>query len=150
MADNKAISAQDSVVYVKNGPAPTTPNDIAQYIEIDGVTGFPFGKGQADTLDVTNLRSTQKESIAGLAGGQAVQISGHRWPKGSSAGQDLLQSADPEKDLYFLMVLPTGDRATFVAKVSSFNVQPAVNGVLPFTADILPRNFALVDAPTGP
>lgn len=144
---NKAISAQQSAIYVKAGTAPTTPDDPSGYTEIDGVTTFAFGKGQADTLDATNLRSTQKESIAGLAGGQTVQITGQRWPRGTSAGQDILQDADSDDDLYFFMELPTGDKATCVAKVAAFNITPGVNAVMTFTADILPRDFTLIDTP---
>jgi hypothetical protein len=149
MPDNKAISAQDSALYVKAGAAPTTPNDPAGYTEVDGLTGFPFGPGQANTLDATNLRSKTVENIAGLSGGQAVQITGHRWPVGDSAGQELLRDADKDDDLHFLMVLPTGDAATFVGKVSAFNVAPGVNQVLTFTADLLPRDFAIVTLATG-
>lgn len=140
MATNAAISAQDSILYV-SATSPATANDPAGYTEVDGLTGFPFGRGQANTLDATNLRSKQMENIAGLAGGQAVQVTGHRWPKGESAGQDILAAADPDDDHYFLMVLPTGDAATFVGKVSAFNVAPGVNQVLTFTADLLPRDW---------
>lgn len=140
---NEAISAQDSILYV-TATAPTTPNDPSDYTEVDGLTGFPFGRGQANTLDATNLRSTQMENIAGLAGGQTVQIAGHRWPVGESAGQDILMEAEPDEDLHFLMVLPSGDAATFVAQVAAFNVEPGVNQVLTFTADLLPRDFQTV------
>ncbi|MBB5875894.1 phage tail protein [Xanthomonas sp. 3498] len=149
MAENQAISAQDSALYVKAGTAPTALNDPTKYTEVDGITGFPFGRGQANTLDATNLRSKQIENIAGLSGGQAVQVSGQRWPTGKSAGQDILQAANPKDDLYFLMVLPSGDAATFVGKVSGFNVNPGVNAVLTFTADLLPRNFTLVTLPAS-
>lgn len=149
MAKNEAISAQDSALYVKAGPAPTNPNDPAGYTEVDGLTGFPFGRGQANTLDATNLRSTQVENIAGLTGGQTVQVAGHRWPVGKSAGQELLRDADPDEDLFFLMVLPTGDAATFVGKVAAFNVTPGTNAVLTFTADLLPREFTIVTLATG-
>lgn len=149
MSINQAISAQDSALYVKAGAAPTAPNNPAGYTEIDGLTAFPFGRGQANTLDATNLRSKQMENIAGLSGGQAVQVSGHRWPVGSSAGQEILRDADPDADLHFLMVLPTGDAATFVAKVAAFNVAPGTNQVLTFTADLLPREFALVTVTAG-
>ena len=125
MSINQAISAQDSALYVKAGTAPTAPNNPAGYTEIDGLTAFPFGRGQA------------------------VQVSGHRWPVGSSAGQEILRDADPDADLHFLMVLPTGDAATFVAKVAAFNVAPGTNQVLTFTADLLPREFALVTVAAG-
>lgn len=144
MTDNKAISAQGSALYVKAGTAPTTPNNPAGYTEVDGLTTFPFGRGQANTLDSTNLKSETMENISGLSGGQSVQVAGHRWPVDASAGQEILRDADPEDDLYFLMVLPTGDAATFVGKVAAFNVAPGVNSVLTFTADLLPRNFAIV------
>lgn len=150
MAKNEAISAQDSALYVKKGTAPTTPNDPAGYTEVDGLTGFPFGRGQANTLDATNLKSKQVENIAGLAGGQTVQVAGHRWPVGKSAGQEILRDADQDEDLHFLMVLPTGDAATFVGKVAGFNVTPGTNAVLTFTADLLPRDFTIVTLPTGP
>ncbi|RZZ81398.1 phage tail protein [Pseudoxanthomonas winnipegensis] len=150
MPENKAISAQDSALYVKAGSAPTTPNDPASYTEVDGLTGFPFGRGQANTLDATNLRSEQIENIAGLSGGQSVQVSGHRWPVGESDGQEILRDADPQEDLHFLMVLPTGDAATFTGRVSAFNVTPGVNQVLTFTADLLPRDFTVVTLPTTP
>lgn len=142
---NKAISAQDSILYVAS-TAPTVANDPADaaYKEVDGLTGFPFGRGQSNTLDATNLRSTTVENINGLAGGQTVQITGHRWPKTESAGQDLLAAADPDTDHYFLMVLPSGDAATFVGKVAAFNVAPGANQVLTFTADLLPRDFTSV------
>lgn len=143
MATNEAISAQDSILYV-SVTEPTAANDPASYTEVDGLTGFPFGRGQANTLDATNLRSKQMENIAGLAGGQTVQITGHRWPLGESVGQDMLMDADPDDDLHFLMVLPSGDAATFVAKVAAFNVEPGVNQVLTFTADLLPRDFDTV------
>ncbi|WP_140725454.1 MULTISPECIES: phage tail protein [Gammaproteobacteria] len=149
MSDNKAISAQNSALYVKTGAAPTTPNNPAEYSEVDGLTAFPFGRGQANTLDATNLRSTQVENIVGLSGGQTIQVAGHRWPVGQSAGQEILRNAEPNDELHFLMVLPTGDMATFVAKVAAFNVTPGVNAVLTFTADLLPRDFTLVTAPTG-
>lgn len=141
MADNKAISAQDSVIYVS--PTSQTSFDPADYTEVDGVTSFPFGPGQANTLDSTNLRSKQLENIAGLSGGQTVQVAGHRWPIGDSPGQDILMEASKTDDLWFLMVLPSGDKATFVAKVAAFNVAPGANQVLTFTADILPRDFQL-------
>ena len=141
MADNKAISAQDSAIYVST--TEKTSFTASDYTEIDGVTGFPFGPGQANTLDATNLRSKELENIPGLSGGQSVQIAGHRWPAGESAGQDILMEAGQTDDLWFLMVLPTGDKATFVAKVAAFNVTPGANQVLNFTADILPRNFQL-------
>ncbi|HDS1579573.1 phage tail protein [uncultured Stenotrophomonas sp.] len=150
MANNEAISAQNSALYVKIGTAPTTPNDPAGYTEVDGLTGFPFGPGQSNTLDATNLKSRQVENIAGLAGGQTVQVAGHRWPVGKSAGQEILRDAKSDEDLHFLMVLPTGDAATFVGKVAGFNVTPGTNAVLTFTADLLPRDFALVTLPTGP
>ena len=143
MAENAAISAQDSALYVSL-TLPDTPGVPASYIEVDGLTGFPFGRGQANTIDATNLRSKQMENIAGLAGGQTVQITGHRWPEGESAGQDLLRDSDPQDDLYFLMVLPSGDTATFVGKVAAFNIAPGVNQVLTFTADLLPRDFTVV------
>lgn len=117
---------------------------------MDGLTGFPFGRGQANTLDATNLKSKQVENIAGLAGGQTVQVAGHRWPVGKSAGQEILRDADQDEDLHFLMVLPTGDAATFVGKVAGFNVTPGTNAVLTFTADLLPRDFTIVTLPTGP
>lgn len=141
MAENKAISAQDSAVFVST--TEMTSFEPTDYVEIDGVTTFPFGPGQANTLDATNLRSTELENIPGLSGGQSVQIAGHRWPIGDSAGQDTLMEANQTDDLWFLMVLPTGDKATFVAKVAAFNVGPGVNSVLTFTADVLPRNFQL-------
>jgi len=143
MAENAAISAQDSALYVSL-TEPATPALPGSYIEVDGLTGFPFGRGQANTLDATNLRSKQMENIAGLSGGQTVQITGHRWPEGESAGQDVLRDADPQADLYFLMVLPSGDTATFVGKVAAFNIAPGVNQVLTFTADLLPRDFTVV------
>lgn len=143
MAENKAISAQDSALYVSI-TAPVAANDPSGYTEVDGLTGFPFGKGQANTLDATNLRSKQVENIAGLAGGQSVQVTGHRWPELDSPGQDILRDATEDEDLHFLMVLPTGDAATFVAKVSAFNVAPGANQVLTFTADLLPRDFTMV------
>ena len=145
MSINQAISAQDSALYVKAGTAPTAPNNPAGYTEIDGLTAFPFGRGQANTLDATNLRSKQMENIAGLSGGRAVQAG----RSGSSAGQEILRDADPDADLHFLMVLPTGDAATFVAKVAAFNVAPGTNQVLTFTADLLPREFALVTVAAG-
>lgn len=141
MPNNKAISAQDSAVYVST--TEMTSFNPTDYTEIDGVTSFPFGPGQANTLDATNLRSTELENIPGLSGGQSVQIAGHRWPVGDSPGQDILMEASQTDDLWFLMVLPTGDKATFVAKVAAFNVNPTANNVLGFTADILPRNFQL-------
>jgi len=141
MPENKAISAQDSAIYVST--TEKTSFTPADYTEIDGVTSIPFGKGQANTLDATNLRSTELESIPGLAGGQSVQIAGQRWPVGESPGQDILMEASPADDLWFLMVLPSGDKATFTAKVAAFNVAPGNNQVLTFTADILPRNFQL-------
>lgn len=141
MADNKAISAQDSAVFVST--TEMTSFEPTDYTEVDGVTTFPFGPGQANTLDATNLRSTELENIPGLSGGQSVQIAGHRWPVGDSAGQDILMEASQTDDLWFLMVLPTGDKATFVAKVAAFNVAPGVNQVLTYTADVLPRNFQL-------
>ncbi|MBB4126220.1 hypothetical protein GGR77_001510 [Xanthomonas translucens] len=150
MPENKAISAQDSAIYVKAGTAPTTPNNPTQYTEVDGVTSFPFGRGQANTLDATNLRSKQVENIPGLSGGQAVQVAGQRWPVDASAGQEILRDAAPTDDLHFLMVLPSGDAATFVAKVSAFNVAPGANQVLTFTADLLPRDFTIVTLATGP
>lgn len=137
--DNKAISAQDSALYVSTTEKTTFVT--TDYTEVDGLTGFPFGPGQANTLDATNLRSTQLENIPGLSGGQSVQFAGHRWPIGESAGQDILSEATQTQDLWFLMVLPSGDKATFVAKVSAFNIAPGVNNVLTFTADVLPRNF---------
>jgi len=143
MAENAAISAQDSALYVSL-TLPATPGVPGSYTEVDGLTGFPFGRGQANTIDATNLRSKQMENIAGLAGGQTVQITGHRWPEGESAGQDILRDADPQEDLYFLMVLPSGDTATFVGKVAAFNIAPGVNQVLTFTADLLPRDFTVV------
>ncbi|WP_019303613.1 hypothetical protein [Xanthomonas oryzae] len=149
MTDNKAISAQDAALYVKAGSVPSAPNNPTSYTEVDGVNGFPFGRGQANALDATNLRSKQIENIPGLSGGQAVQVSGQRWPVGTSAGQDILRDAAPSADLFFLMVLPSGDAATFVAKVSAFNVTSGTNQVLTFTADLLPRNFTLVTLPTG-
>ena len=141
MPDNKAISAQDSAIYVST--TELTSFDPSGYTEVDGISTFPFGPGQANTLDATNLRSTELENIPGLSGGQSVQIAGHRWPVGESAGQDILMEAAQTDDLWFLMVLPSGDKATFVAKVAAFNVAPGVNQVLTFTADILPRNFQL-------
>lgn len=141
MADNAAISAQDSAVFVST--TEMTSFDPADYTEVDGVSTFPFGPGQANTLDATNLRSQELENIPGLSGGQTVQIAGHRWPVGGSAGQDILMEANQSDDLWFLMVLPSGDKATFVAKVAAFNVAPGVNQVLTFTADVLPRNFQL-------
>lgn len=141
MPDNKAISAQDSAIYVST--TEVTSFDPSGYTEVDGVSTFPFGPGQANTLDATNLRSTELENIPGLSGGQSVQVAGHRWPVGESAGQDILMEAAQTDDLWFLMVLPSGDKATFVAKVAAFNVAPGVNQVLTFTADILPRNFQL-------
>jgi hypothetical protein len=139
--DNKAISAQDSAIFVST--TEMTSFDPADYTEVDGVSTFPFGPGQANTLDATNLRSTELENIPGLSGGQSVQVSGHRWPIGDSPGQDILMEAAQTDDLWFLMVLPSGDKATFVAKVAAFNVAPGVNAVLTFTADVLPRNFQL-------
>lgn len=141
MATNAAISAQDSAVYVST--VEMTSFNEADYIEVDGVTTFPFGPGQANTLDATNLRSKELENIPGLSGGQSVQIAGHRWPVGDSAGQDILMEASQTDDLWFLMILPSGDKATFVAKVAAFNVGPGANQVLTFTADVLPRNFQL-------
>ncbi len=141
MADNKAISAQDSALYVST--TELTSFDPSGYTEVDGITTFPFGPGQANTLDATNLRSTELENIPGLSGGQSVQVAGHRWPVTESPGQDILMEAAQTDDLWFLMVLPTGDKATFVAKVAAFNIAPGVNQVLTFTADILPRNFQL-------
>lgn len=141
MAENKAISAQDSAVFVSTTEMHSF--NEGDYTEVDGVTTFPFGPGQANTLDATNLRSTELENIPGLSGGQSVQIAGHRWPLGDSAGQDILMEASQTDDLWFLMVLPTGDKATFVAKVAAFNVAPGVNSVLTFTADVLPRNFQI-------
>ena len=120
-----------------------TSFDPSGYTEVDGIATFPFGPGQANTLDATNLRSTELENIPGLSGGQSVQITGHRWPITESPGQDILMEAAQTDDLWFLMVLPSGDKATFVAKVAAFNVAPGVNQVLTFTADILPRNFQL-------
>lgn len=141
MPENKAISAQDSAIYVSTTEKSSfEPGD---YTEVDGVTTFPFGPGQANTLDATNLRSTELENIPGLSGGQSVQVSGQRWPVGESPGQDILMEAAQTDDLWFLMVLPSGDKATFVAKVAAFNVAPGVNQVLTYTADILPRNFQL-------
>ena len=139
MADNAAISAQDSAIFVQT--TETVSFDPADNVEVDGITTIPFGPGQANTLDATNLRSTELENIPGLSGGQSVQIAGHRWPVGESNGQDILMEASQTDDLWFLMVLPTGDKATFVAKVAAFNVAPGVNQVLTFTADVLPRNF---------
>ena len=141
MADNKALSAQDSAIFVST--TEMTSYNEGDYTEVDGITGFPFGPGQANTLDTTNLRSKQLENIAGLSGGQSVQIAGHRWPIGDSPGQDILMEASQDDDLWFLMVLPSGDKATFVAKVAAFNVAPGANQVLTFTADVLPRNFQL-------
>jgi len=143
--ENKAISAQDSALYVSL-TLPAQPNTPVGYTEVDGLTGFPFGKGQANTLDATNLRSKQIENIAGLSGGQSVQVSGQRWPVGESPGQDILKDADPEDDLYFLMVLPSGDIGTFTGKVSAFNIAPGTNQVLTFTADLLPRDFEMAEA----
>ncbi len=80
-----------------------------------------------------------------------MQVAGHRWSVGKSAGQEILRDADPDEDLHFLMVLPTGDAATFVGKVAGFNGYPrAPNAVLAFTADLLPRDFTIVTLPTGP
>lgn len=141
MPANKAISAQDSAIYVST--TEKTTFDPGDYTEVDGVTSFPFGPGQANTLDATNLRSTELENIPGLSGGQSVQIAGHRWPAGESNGQDILIEANQTDDLWFLMVLPSGDKATFVAKVAAVNIAPNTNNVLTFTADILPRNFQL-------
>jgi len=149
MPENKAISAQDSALFVSAAPIAAEPNDPSSYTEVDGLTGFPFGRGQANTLDATNLRSKQIENIAGLSGGQTVQISGHRWPVGDSAGQEILRVADPDDDLHFLMVLPSGDAATFTAKVAAFNVAPGTNQVLTFTADLLPRDFTIVELAVG-
>ena len=89
MSINQAISAQDSALYVKAGTAPTAPNNPAGYTEIDGLTAFPFGRGQGNPLDAPNLRSKQMENIAGLSGGQAVQVSGHR---GRSAARQARRS----------------------------------------------------------
>lgn len=139
MATNKALSAQKSRLYVSTVPQNSfDPND---YTLVDGVTSFPFGPGQSNTLDASDLESDVIENIPALPGGQTVQVSGNRWPVGQSPGQEILLEADPVDDLYFLMTLPTGDAAKFVAKVATFNVAPGVNQVLTFTADLLPRAF---------
>lgn len=114
---NQAVKTQGTVLAIEEPPGSTT------YVDIGDVKSVGASGGQAPEIDVTNLGSTAKEFILGLADNGTIPL-GLNWAGvGNDAGQThLLSRYNDSTATSFRVTFSNSDTMTFSALVQTFDV----------------------------
>ncbi|WP_130470645.1 phage tail tube protein [Candidatus Magnetaquicoccus inordinatus] len=118
------LAGVDALAYTAWSSGGTvTPTTLTEITEVQSFSGFD---GASSEIDVTNLSSTAKEFVAGLAdsGNVSVEMNGYL----DDPGQIALAAAQTSGALKkFKLELPDGHTATFSAFVKSFSASGGVD-----------------------
>ena len=129
--ENKALPSQGVLFQRGDGASPETFNTVSR------VTDSNSPDGSSNPIDVSALEDVAKEYIPGLYDGGNVNISGNLIPSDLQQ-QGMINDRDNQTCRNFRLVLTDTPKTTitFSAFVLSFNMTAAVDGKIPFTANL--------------
>jgi predicted secreted protein len=118
-----AVGAQGTIIASGDGADPEVFLEIVEITDFDGPT---VSNAQ---VDVTHLRSTTKQYIAGLRDGGTVSMNGN-WV-GEDDGQQRVQSDQNTRSTRnYRMTFPDTTTCIFPANVQTYGISGAVDGAI--------------------